>query len=67
MIELLPALPAAWPTGSVTGLRARGGYTVDMAWQDGRVTSYRIAAATPREVQVRVNGGVKTVRPEQIK
>jgi len=66
-IELLPALPAAWPTGSVTGLRARGGYTVDMAWRDGQVTSYRIAATAPREVQVRVNGSVKTVRAEQIK
>jgi alpha-L-fucosidase 2 len=64
LIELLPALPAAWPTGSVKGLRARGGYTVDLAWQDGKVTSYRIASTEPREVQVRVNGEVKTVRPE---
>src|SRR4030095_14302041 len=31
-IELLPALPAEWPSGRGTGLRARGGGTVDMAW-----------------------------------
>lgn len=37
-IELLPALPAAWPRGHVTGIGARGGFVVDLAWQDGRPT-----------------------------
>lgn len=60
-IHLLPALPKAWPTGSVKGLRARGGFTVDIAWKDGRVTDYRIASATPKSVKVRVNDAVKTV------
>lgn len=65
VIELLPALPKAWPTGKVTGLRARGGFTVDIEWQDSKVTGYRITSPTTREVKVRVNGEVKTVRSKR--
>ena len=64
IISLLPALPSEWPNGSVKGLRARGGFAVDIAWRDGRVVSYRIAAKEPRAVKVRVNGQMKTITAE---
>ncbi len=41
-IALLPALPQAWSEGSVRGLRARGGYIVDIDWAEGSITNYRI-------------------------
>jgi alpha-L-fucosidase 2 len=65
-IELLPALPKAWPTGSVKGLRARGGFTVDIQWKQGKVTKYRIASPEPSKVRVRVNGEVKTIQSARL-
>jgi alpha-L-fucosidase 2 len=61
-IDLLPALPKAWASGSVKGLKARGNFTVDIAWKDRQVSSYRIRSQEQREVKVRVNGEVKTIR-----
>jgi len=65
-ISLLPALPDAWSSGSVKGLRARGGFEVDIIWKDGKVTTYRIASKNGGNAVVRVNGEVKTVKVEKL-
>ncbi len=65
-ICLLPSLPDVWPAGSVVGLRARGGYVVDITWVDGKVTNYRIASANGGDVFIRVNGKLKTIKAEKL-
>jgi len=52
-IHLLPALPPQWPNGSVRGLRARGGFEVDIRWQDGMLEEAEICSILGNETRVR--------------
>ncbi|MEV6148241.1 glycoside hydrolase family 95 protein [Streptomyces sp. NPDC051992] len=52
-VDILPALPSSWPDGSVRGLRARGGFTVDIEWAAGQARRVVITASRNREVTVR--------------
>jgi len=52
-IHLLPALPSAWKTGRVTGLCARGGFEVDIAWKDGRLTEATLRPTLGRALHLR--------------
>lgn len=53
VVEILPALPAAWPDGSVRGLRARGGAVVDIDWADGEATYVGLTATRTRALTLR--------------
>jgi alpha-L-fucosidase 2 len=58
-IELLPALPSAWPNGSLKGLRARGGFVVDITWQNGKLLSATVHNISGSTGQIRYAGEVK--------
>ncbi len=61
-LELLPALPRAWPTGLVKGLKARGGFEVSLDWRGGRLARASIHASQTRPCLVRL--GERTARFE---
>ena len=53
IIELLPALPSPWPSGTVKGLRARGGFELDITWQDGQVRHVKIHSLQGKDFVMR--------------
>jgi alpha-L-fucosidase 2 len=55
-IHLLPALPSAWAEGEVKGLKARGGFTVDIQWKEGKLSKATITAAIDGACKIRSNG-----------
>ena len=61
VIDLLPALPKAWPTGRVTGLRARGGFEIDLEWRDGRLLRATIHSTWGTAARLRTGTAERTV------
>jgi alpha-L-fucosidase 2 len=63
VIRLLPALPKAWPDGSVRGLVARGGTVVDLAWKEGRPTTVTLRATNDGVCRMAVPSGCRLAAP----
>ena len=53
VVTILPALPSAWTDGSYTGLKAQGGFLVDVAWQDGKATSIVVTSKAGQPLRIR--------------
>lgn len=60
-LVLLPALPSAWATGSIKGIRARGACTIDIEWKDGKLVKARIQSDQGGAYTIRYNGKIKVV------
>jgi alpha-L-fucosidase 2 len=61
VIHLLPAIPAAWADGSVKGLKARGGFVVDIEWKAGKIIAASIFSRLTETCRVRASANVARV------
>src|SRR5690606_34372654 len=64
-VQLLPALPHAWPTGNVKGLRARGGFEISLDWKDGKLQTAEFRSVSGTKCNVRYGEETASVSLKQ--
>lgn len=64
LIHLLPALPSTWPEGSITGLKARGGVTVDLSWKNGKLVQAKLLPKYSGVLHVKVGDKTRELKAE---
>ncbi len=65
-IQLLPALPSAWPSGEVKGLVARGGFVIDMKWTDGKLQNLSIYSRLGGDCHIKVSDEIKCLEADLV-
>ncbi len=58
-VHILPALPDQWPSGEITGLVARGGYVIDIAWNNKKITQLKVSSKLGGNCRLRINTDMK--------
>lgn len=65
VLQILPALPSEWESGKVKGLRARGGYEIDIFWEDGKLTELKIKSLLGKPCKITYNDHSKELTIEK--
>jgi alpha-L-fucosidase 2 len=62
VIDLLPAIPDDWRTGQFNGVRVRGGFELDMAWEDKKITTVAVTSLAGKPCRIKAGAGYKVMQ-----